>query len=139
MLKIKVHATFAFIKDAKDQVLIIRRASHDSFPGRWELPGGGIDSGEDIKSSIEREVLEETGLRVKAIKPIAEITHKNSKGKYIIRVTFECRLVNTDDKLILSKDHDAYSWVNAAELLNADKDSPLYDAVHGILKKNGSI
>lgn len=32
--------------------------------GRWELPGGGLDFGENPKSCIQREITEETGLKV---------------------------------------------------------------------------
>ncbi len=32
--------------------------------GRWELPGGGLDFGEDIHEALKREVEEEVGLKV---------------------------------------------------------------------------
>jgi ADP-ribose pyrophosphatase YjhB (NUDIX family) len=32
--------------------------------GKWTLPGGGLDFGEDPKNASVREVLEETGLQV---------------------------------------------------------------------------
>ena len=46
------------------QVLLIQRAS-DPEKGRWALPAGFVDHGEDPKIAAMREVSEETGLLVK--------------------------------------------------------------------------
>jgi 8-oxo-dGTP diphosphatase len=46
------------------QVLLVRRAS-DPLRGQWSLPGGMLELGETLKKAAEREVLEETGLRVR--------------------------------------------------------------------------
>ncbi|GAB4377921.1 MAG: NUDIX hydrolase [Elainellaceae cyanobacterium] len=40
------------------QIVLVRRQDN----GRWSLPGGIIDWGEDISTSVRRELLEETGL-----------------------------------------------------------------------------
>ena len=129
-----INATFAFIKNSDGKILLIRRAKEDDFPGRWELPGGSIDNGEDLKSAIEREVLEETGLTVKAVSPISIIKHINPHGREVVRITYECILKSVPE-INLSKDHDSYRWVESADLKKADKNSPLYDAVNGMKKK----
>jgi 8-oxo-dGTP diphosphatase len=46
------------------EVLLTRMSSRTRIQGRWTLPGGGIDHGEDPRTALVREVHEETGLHV---------------------------------------------------------------------------
>jgi 8-oxo-dGTP pyrophosphatase MutT (NUDIX family) len=46
------------------EVLLTRMSDRTRIPGRWTLPGGGIDHGEEPRAALVREVYEETGLRV---------------------------------------------------------------------------
>jgi len=47
------------------RVLLVERA-RPPMVGQWTLPGGRLKRGETIVAGIEREVLEETGIRVAA-------------------------------------------------------------------------
>ncbi|MDT0453137.1 NUDIX domain-containing protein [Streptomyces hesseae] len=47
-----------------EQVLLVR--GDWPRPGTWWLPGGGQQAGETLAACVEREVFEETGVRVKA-------------------------------------------------------------------------
>jgi 8-oxo-dGTP diphosphatase len=49
------------VLDSADRVLL--GLGHD---GRWELPGGKVDTGEDFETAAARELAEETGLVVPA-------------------------------------------------------------------------
>ena len=54
-----------FSKDGEVPLILMVRETAD---GRWTLPGGWIDVGESPAYAAEREVLEETGMRVTAVK-----------------------------------------------------------------------
>lgn len=56
-------AVAVLIRNEND-VLLVRRAN-DPARGRWTLPAGFVDAGEDPVLAAERECFEETGLRVK--------------------------------------------------------------------------
>ena len=58
-------AVAVVLDDAGEQVLLSWR--HRFVPGIWnyELPGGLVEDGEDPAVTVEREVLEETGYRVR--------------------------------------------------------------------------
>ena len=49
----------------RDKVLLVLR-NQAPAKGLWAIPGGSVELGETLKTAAEREVLEETGLRVRA-------------------------------------------------------------------------
>jgi 8-oxo-dGTP diphosphatase len=55
------------------KVLLVRESDDDW----WALPGGGVDHGETIESSLVREVEEELGVPAKDVSSDFEIVHYN--------------------------------------------------------------
>jgi 8-oxo-dGTP diphosphatase len=55
------------IKNRK--VLLVRRGIPPS-EGLWAIPGGHVELGETLRETAEREILEETGIVIKAGEPI---------------------------------------------------------------------
>jgi ADP-ribose pyrophosphatase len=51
------------------KVLLVKRAAAPSR-GLWAIPGGSLELGETIQKGAEREILEETGIRIKAGAPV---------------------------------------------------------------------
>ncbi|MBP5993757.1 MAG: NUDIX hydrolase [Candidatus Moranbacteria bacterium] len=52
----------------KERVLLLKKKSDQKIgAGAWLLPGGTVEFGEDIESSLIREILEETNLRITSL------------------------------------------------------------------------
>ena len=78
---------FAIIFDSDRKVLLCHRTDMDA----WNLPGGGVESGELPMEGVIREVKEETGLTVE-IERLAGIYGKSDKDK--LAFSFVCRVVS---------------------------------------------
>jgi ADP-ribose pyrophosphatase YjhB (NUDIX family) len=52
----------AIIKDTQGRILLVREAN-----GNWELPGGGLEHGEEPHVGLAREIAEETGMTVEHV------------------------------------------------------------------------
>ena len=50
----------------RGSILLVERG-RNPLKGYWSLPGGLVESGEKLEDAVKREILEETGLRIKPV------------------------------------------------------------------------
>jgi ADP-ribose pyrophosphatase len=50
-----------------DKLLLVKRGAEPGF-GKWSIPGGLVELGENVRDAMMREVKEEVGLDVEAVK-----------------------------------------------------------------------
>ncbi len=88
----------------KDGKILLLKESLE-LGGTWELPGGGLDFGEDLQQGLRREVFEETGLIVTKIsdRPTYSWTTRfeNKRGMdwyYSLVVAYRMELENFEFK-----------------------------------------
>lgn len=61
----KIEYADCIIRNAAGEILLLQRSTNDDFmPGKWCLPGGKVDPGEDSNQSAPRELMEEVGIAV---------------------------------------------------------------------------
>lgn len=102
------------VKDNK--FLILKRKSDDFMGGILEIPSGNMENGEDITTSIIREVKEETNLDVTNIsKFINTFDYISGSGKSARQYNF---LVEVNDNNIELSEHDEYKWMSIEEVNN---------------------
>ncbi|HUQ14280.1 MAG TPA: NUDIX domain-containing protein [Novosphingobium sp.] len=66
--KPELHGCNAIVANAAGEVLLVRHSYQ--APGRWMLPGGGLRRGERAVDAAVRELLEETGCRLRECVPV---------------------------------------------------------------------
>jgi ADP-ribose pyrophosphatase YjhB (NUDIX family) len=100
----------AVIVDDRGRALLIRRRDNQ----RWEPPGGVLELGEDIRTGLCREALEETGLNVE---PVALTgVYKNMK-RGIVALVFRCRVAS--GQLTLNDEVSGFRWATPDEVTSA--------------------
>jgi len=105
-------ASAALIVHEKE-VLLVRRA-YNPFRGLWTLPAGFVDAGEDPVITIERECLEETGLRIKVV-GLFDVLHglEHPRGAHIL-IVYRAEIIDENHdrktKMIAGDDVDSVEF-----------------------------
>lgn len=119
-----------------NKVLIAKRSTGDkNVLGKWEFPGGKVEKNETEECAIEREILEEFEMKIKAKRFIVNNICEYPNKIVDLRL-YECGYVDGNFKLY---DHSEYSWVELDNLLNYDlalADIPLAKYLNKNIIKN---
>lgn len=97
---------FALIFDEQGRVLLCHRRDIDA----WNLPGGGVESGELPTEAVIREAKEEVGLDV-VIERLVGVYGKPEKDEFVF--AFECRVVGGELMLTDESDANCYFALSA--------------------------
>ncbi len=84
-------------KNNETFVLLIQRG-HEPFKGKWALPGGFVNMDETLEEACKRELLEETGLKVDAMKQFKtfDAIHRDPRHR-TISVVFSAEVHNKEN------------------------------------------
>jgi len=111
-------AVKAVVNDKEGNCLVIRRSmASKNYAGKWDLPGGKVDPGENVAVALCREVMEETALEVD-IDKVLGVTEFDMPAVRAIVLFFETNLAG--GTVVLSGEHDDYRWVPRSRILEVD-------------------
>lgn len=106
------------IRDKAGRCLLLRRSpSSKGNPGKWEFPGGKVESGENFDVALLREVAEETGLTI-SLQRVAGATEYELPDRKVAYLILEGHL--EAGQVRLSSEHDDYAWVTLDRLPTMD-------------------
>lgn len=116
-----VPAVTAFVVNDADEILMERRSDN----GRWGMPGGVQEIGENISGTVAREVFEETGILVEVIglvgiftDPGHVIAFSDGEVRQEFSLCFRARPIGGDIKV--SSESFEVRWVPRAEVESLD-------------------
>lgn len=101
--KLRVRACGVLVEE--DRLLLVKLHSPVSDSLVWTPPGGGVQFGESIFETVEREFLEETSLKVKAEK-IVHINELIQKPFHAIEIYVSVKRLSGEMKLGNDPEHD---------------------------------
>jgi len=107
----------AVVRDG-DRVLACRRAPGKDAAGRWEFPGGKVESGESPEAALAREIAEELGVRIHVGALLDRTVTARAGGRAIDLACFDCLL--DGDAPVASTDHDELRWMPVERLGELD-------------------
>jgi 8-oxo-dGTP pyrophosphatase MutT (NUDIX family) len=115
--QLRVGCSAVIFDKKREKVLLTQRKDN----GRWCLPGGHMESGESAAEACEREVWEETGLKVHAThllgvysNPDQLVIYKDGNKAFFVVLNFEVQAL--EGELGLSDETTAFGWFSLEEM-----------------------
>jgi 8-oxo-dGTP diphosphatase len=113
------------------RVLLVKRGQ-EPLRGRWSLPGGVVEAGEELHAAVVREVREETGLDVQVgdVVDVLDRITRDADGRiafhYVI-IDYLCQVAG--GSLACASDADDAQWVDRAELARYDLTTKVVEVI----------
>jgi nucleoside triphosphatase len=103
-------------------------AKYPKWEGRWAIPGGKVEYGENLETALRREILEETAIHIvraeffRLSESIFAGGYRNGKW-HLVFLDYLCTEIK--DRVVLDqKELIEYEWVSIKNSLNMDLTPP---------------
>jgi acetyl-CoA carboxylase carboxyl transferase subunit beta len=114
-------------------LLLVRRATYPQA-GRWTIPGGRVEPGESLASAVERELLEETRLRVECGAFLGWV-ERMGPGYHFVILDFTVAVPDGAAPPVAGGDAGAAAWVPLPDVPSLT----LVDGLEEFLRTHGVL
>ena len=121
----KTKVVCGFVKH-NNKILITQRGDERNY-GKWEFPGGKIETGETREEALVRELQEELNITVGSLEYLTTVDHKYPDFRLIMH-GYTCRIVDSSSPVLT--EHLDSRWLFSNELKDLDwaaADIPIVD------------
>ncbi len=98
-------------------VLLSQRRATQAMPLKWEFPGGKVEPGESPEEALERELVEELGVRV-SVGPIWDVLFHRYPDFDLLMLVYVCALIPGETPRC--RDVEDLAWVAPERLGDYD-------------------
>jgi phosphoglycolate phosphatase len=110
------------------------------WSNKWGIPGGKIKWGETSEAALKREILEETGLKVKDIRfvLVQDCIHSNEfyRDAHFVLLNYTCRATGKTNVKLNDEAQD-YRWVSLRDALKLKLNKPTKILIVAVMKLKG--
>mgnify|MGYP006134588975 CR=1 FL=1 len=97
-------------------VLLVKR-KYPPFKGRWAIPGGFVKEKESLEQAVERELEEETGVKVNYLEQLYSFGNpKRDPRSRIVTIAYYGLVRNSNFELFAATDAEDAQWFHLNEL-----------------------
>lgn len=133
--------------DDYEYLITKRSLAKKAFPGKWTVPGGGLDTDDyintpqttagghwyfAIEKSLMREIKEEVNLEIDKVRYLLDMTLIRPDGIPLIVLSFFAQYVSGE--VALDEDSIEFAWATCAECKNHDLIEGIYEEIEMVDK-----
>jgi mutator protein MutT len=133
----------AFIVNEGKLLAIQKNANAKEMAFKWEVPGGRIEPGEDLDAALQREVHEETGLKITPGEHFAIWDWKRKHGDHAFHVVASGRISTFVSGIVTNKNNvegdniEQIKWIPLKDVRALDWPQEMEAVIEKFLKRQG--